>query len=79
MSDDVRARTDQIIERLRNDAEFRQSVQISPEATLRAAGLPEELLSDFAQGMGTEEVQGYQFCGFTCVKNTSECTKSYLV
>jgi hypothetical protein len=75
--DDRRVKTEAIVERLRNEPGFRESVQRDPAGVLRAAGLPDDLIVDFSNGMS--DVQMHQYCQWTCVKNTSECTKSYLV
>jgi hypothetical protein len=77
--EDMRAKTDQVVNRLRSEAGFLDQVRRDPENVLRQAGLPEELVGDFAHGVSDDDVHGLQYCKWTCVKATSECTRSYLV
>jgi len=74
---------DEIVQRLKRDPEFRQRVHENPEASLRSAGLPDVLVDDLASGVrgsaGPSSPQPRGVCTYTCIKNTSECTKSYLV
>jgi hypothetical protein len=80
--DEIRAKTNEIVDRLKSDAEFRRQVEKDPAGMLQAAGLSEELMSDFVGGFGSAaDVEAHlpPGCTVTCVKQTSECLVSYLV
>lgn len=67
----VRETAKQIAHRLIDDAAFREQIRENPTATLTAAGLPEEAVSDFLREFGVpqdqDEVSGYwDGCSWTC-------------
>ncbi|MDQ2984859.1 MAG: hypothetical protein M3R70_13205 [Actinomycetota bacterium] len=69
--DDVRAKADEIKQRLQSDDSFRQQLESNPEEALTGAGLPKEAVEDFLRESGSGEVAGYRgctsTCGFTCL------------
>ncbi len=84
-SQQARARIQEIVERLQSDPAFRREVADNPRQALQETGLPSDVLADIAGGFGHEpDVVGYlrpqcSICTITCIKETAECTKSYLV
>jgi hypothetical protein len=81
--DEVRRKAEEIVDRLKSDPAFRRRVEADPSGALQAAGLPEQLLTDFVAGFGKgADVEAHELqarCEWTCTRQTSECTKSYLV
>ena len=73
---------DEFVKRLKNDPELRAEVHRNPEAALRRAGLPDIVVEDLASGISGIQLRPNarpDQCVYTCIKSTSECTKSYLV
>ena len=75
-----RVKIQEIIERLKSDPGFRREVANNPQGVLQNAGLQPDEVTDIAGGFGRRPEGGAQrYCQWTCIKETSECTKSYLV
>lgn len=68
----ARSNANEIAHRLIDDAAFREQVRENPTATLTAAGLPEEAVTDFLREFNVprdqDDVTGYlDDCGWTCM------------
>jgi hypothetical protein len=75
-----RMRIREIVERLRTDPDFHNEVRNNPHRVLADAGLEPDDIADLARGFGRKPDPDTQmYCKWTCIKETSECTKSYLV
>jgi hypothetical protein len=71
LTDDLRAKGQELAQRLQNDPSFRQEVESDPAAAMRAAGIPEGAAADFLRETGVSaDVSGYQvkddWCFWTC-------------
>ena len=65
----LREKAQAIVHRAQNDAAFSERLKTDPESTLRAEGLPDEAIGDFAREAQLGEVGGYARadCTFTCL------------
>lgn len=64
----IRQTARQLAERLKTDPAFRTQIELQPETTLIAAGLPEEAVPDFLhETQVSDEVSAYSVCCITCV------------
>lgn len=61
----IRAKANEIVERMHNDAEFQAQVRQEPERTLVAAGLPAEAVPTFLveTHLSDADVSGYAASG----------------
>jgi hypothetical protein len=69
----IRGKLDAVVARARADQGFRDQLKSDPEATLKAAGVPEVAIPDFMreEGLGGDVV-GYAKCTISCLF-TSTC------
>jgi hypothetical protein len=72
--EEARARAQAIVTRVETDDEFRQRLKADPEETLRAEGMPDDEISEFAREAGLGEVEGYRFCPLTCIMTGCQLT-----
>jgi hypothetical protein len=68
---DWRPRVEELIKKLQDDPEYRTRIKADPERELEQLGLPESVRDDILYGFKVE-LQ----CRITCIKATSECTRS---
>ena len=72
--EEIRRKSEAIVERAQSDEPFRQKLVADPEGTLRAEGLPDEAITDFVRETDLGDVAGYMRiadCGISC--NISTC------
>ncbi len=76
--DQVRAKTQQISERAKSDAAFKQQLLDDPQSTLKAAGLPEGAIAEINKKFGGD-VSGYgqytQVEWYYTAQYTWDCTE----
>jgi hypothetical protein len=70
--EEARARAQAIVKRVETDDEFKERLKADPEETLRAEGLPDDEIGDFAREAGLGEIEGYLACRVTC--SITACT-----
>jgi hypothetical protein len=73
-----REQTQEIAARLERDEYLQRRLQTDPDAVFTELGMPRGTFEDLTRGAGIP-IHVDMYCGYTCIRGTSECTKSYLV
>lgn len=69
--EDWRIRVEELISKLEHDADYRARIEADPSGELSRLGLPGPVQYDILSG-----IEANARCMVTCIKGTSECTKS---
>jgi hypothetical protein len=73
-----RERAREIAARLDQDEDLQRRIETAPDEVFDELGMPRGVFEDLTRGGGIP-VHNNMYCKWTCIKQTAECTKSYLV
>ncbi len=74
-----RERVTRVIDRLQTEPAFADKLLEAPAVALMEFGITPTIYDDLAFGILFPHLENTAHCSATCIKKTSECTRSYLV